>query len=253
MMNVPCKVLDTRMSSNQRINQHPAYILHSKPYRDTSLIVDILTRSHGRIAAVAKGARQPKSKFNGILQPFTGLLVSWSGHSDLLTLTDAEAQGITLRLAGNKLMAGFYLNELLLRLLQRHDPHEELFEAYHQTLTRLAVSTEDEVLLRQFEYYLLQEIGYGLILDHDVNTGEAVQSESHYCYYIEHGPVRIDTPAMEKNSLLLKGETLQALASGQLSSAAMLKEAKYFMRAVISHHLGGKPLRSREMAKQKVL
>lgn len=241
------------MQASHRISQQPAYILHSKPYRDTSVILELFTRSHGRIAAVAKGARQAKSKFNGILQPFTPVLASWSGRSDLMTLTDAELQGLTLALGGQKLMAGFYLNELLLRLLQRHDPHDELFQAYHETLTRLTLSSDDEPLLRRFEYYLLQEIGYGLTLDHDVDSGEPIQGNSDYCYYIERGPVKIAKPAMEKNSLCLKGETLQALERGELGTAAMLKEAKHFMRAIISHHLGGKPLHSREMAKQKIL
>ena len=216
-------------------------------------MLELFSQLYGRIAVVAKGARQAKSKFNGILQPFTPLLISWSGRGDLMTLTDAEIEGRTWTLGGQKLMVGFYLNELLLRLLQRYDPHESLYKAYHETLARLALGSEDEPLLRRFEYYLLQEIGYGLILDHDVDSGEPIQGDSDYCYYIERGPVKIAKPDIEKNSLCLKGETLQALERGELTTGAMLKEAKHFMRAIISHHLGGKPLHSREMAKQKVL
>lgn len=235
-----------------RITLHPAYILHSRPYRDTSLLLDLFTRSHGRIAAIAKGAKQAKSKFSGLLQPFNGMLLSWSGRGDLVTLTDAEQQQRPLKLKGNTLLAGFYLNELLLHLTQRHDPHPELFDAYQHTLSELEQGQQDELSLRNFECYLLQEIGYGLILDHDVENGKPLQTETYYWYYPERGPVA-SNKSEAGNPLVIQGKTLLALQQGRLEEKTILLEAKQFMRAIINHHLGGRPLKTRELKLHKVL
>lgn len=236
-----------------RVTLQPAYVLHSRPYRDSSLLLDLFTRSHGRIAAVAKGVKRAKSKFNGVLQPFSMLLVSWSGRGDLVTLTDAELEQQSLLLQGKSLLAAFYLNEILLHLTQRHDPHPELFAAYHQTICELGTGQQDEVTLRRFECYLLQEIGYGLILDHDVESGEPVQSESYYRYYPEHGPVAMPGPDADSKPLVIQGKTLLALQEGKLTDKAILQEAKYFMRAIINHQLGGRPIKSRELNLHKIL
>ncbi len=238
------------MISSHKASLEPAYILHSRAYRDSSLLLDIFSREHGRVGAVAKGAKQAKSKFNGILQPFSPLLLSWSGRSELMTLTDAELQQAPHKLKGLQLISGFYVNELLIRLLQRHDPHQQLFDVYHETLHILEKGEHEEQVLRRFEYYLLQETGYGLILDHDVETGEVIHSGAQYCYHIERGPVRtVDTTA----GVLIDGATLLALQDENLQGAEQLKQAKQLMRAIIAHQLGDKPLKTRELAMQKVL
>ena len=228
-----------------------AYILHSRPYRDNSLIVEIFSREHGRVAAVAKGAKQPKSKFQGLLQPFGLLLLSWVGQNDLMTLVDAESQQSILKLSGKKLVSGFYINELLIRLLQKHDPHQQLFDMYHETLQALAEGKPEEPTLRRFECQLLQETGYGLILDHDVDTGEIIKADAQYCYHIEYGPVKVSTRTQD--GLVIYGSTLIALQEQNITGVEQLKQAKQLMRAIIAHQLDGKPLRSRELAMQKVL
>ncbi|MDH5444696.1 MAG: DNA repair protein RecO [Gammaproteobacteria bacterium] len=238
------------MISSHKANLEASYILHSRAYRDNSLLLDIFSHEHGRIGAVAKGAKQPKSKFHGLLQPFGLLLLSWSGRSDLMTLTEAEPQGRVIKLKGQSLLSGFYVNELLTRLLQRHDPHQHLFDVYHETLHMLEQGEHEEPVLRRFEYQLLQETGYGLMLDHDVETGEVIQADAQYCYHIEHGPVR---SADRHDGLLIDGATLLALQGESLQGAVQLKQAKQLMRAVIAHQLGDKPLRTRELAMQKVL
>ena len=194
-----------------------------------------------------------RSKFNGLLQPFGLLMLSWSGKGDLMTLTDAEQPQAALDINGSQLISGFYLNELLTRLLQRHDPHQILFDIYHETLCILVKDEHLEAVLRRFEFYLLQETGYGLVLDHDVETGEAIQTEACYCYYIERGPVKIDKTSDQQQGVLINGQTLLAIKDGSLVEALHLKQAKQLMRAVIAHQLGDKPLRSRELAMQKVL
>lgn len=251
-MNAPCTVWVTAMISSHKVNLESAYILHSRAYRDNSLLLDVFSREHGRIGAVAKGAKQAKSKFHGLLQPFGLLLLSWSGRGDLMTLTAAESQRPALRLKGQQLISGFYVNELLTRLLQRHDPHQQLFDVYHETLHMLEKGEHEEPVLRRFEYGLLQESGYGLILDHDVETGEVIQADGQYCYHIEHGPVRV-TDAHSPDGLVVDGATLLAIRDEALEGTVQLKQAKQLMRAVIAHQLGDKPLRSRELAMQKVL
>lgn len=252
MMNGPCTVLDTAMISSHKLSLEPSYILHSRPYRDNSLLVDIFSREHGRIGAVAKGAKQAKSKFNGLLQPFSLLLLSWSGKGELMTLTDAELQQAALKLKGQQLISGFYVNELLTRLLQRHDPHQTLFDVYHETLCMLEKGEHEELVLRRFETQLLQEIGYGLILDHDVETGEVIQSEASYCYHLERGPVKT-SGSSNLQGIVISGQTLLAIRDETLEDVTHLKQAKQLMRAIIAHQLGDKPLRSRELAMHKVL
>lgn len=253
MMSVLCTASDIAMTSSHKVNLEPAYIVHTRPYRDSSLLVDIFSRSHGRISTVAKGAKRAKSKFNGLLQPFCLLMLSWSGKGDLMTLTDAEQQQPALKMKGSQLISGFYINELLACLLQRHDPHQTLFDVYHETLCVLEKGEQDEPVLRRFESYLLQETGYGLILDHDVESGEAIQTDARYCYHIERGPVKLDSPAVNYQGVVLTGQTLLAIKEEVLETAVQLKEAKQLMRAIIAHQLGDKPLRSRELALHKVL
>ena len=253
MTNAPCIASVIMMISNHKVSFESAYILHSRPYRDNSLLIDIFSRSHGRIGAVARGAKQPKSKFNGLLQPFGLLRLSWSGKGELMTLTDAEQEHAALSLKSKQLISGFYVNELLTRMLQRHDPHQTLFDVYHETLCMLEKGDYDEPVLRRFEFYLLQETGYGLNLDHDVETGEEIQEQARYCYYVEHGPVKMAGTDRANDGIMIDGHTLLAIRDQRLEDTTQLKQAKQLMRAIIARQLGDKPLYSRELAMKKVL
>ncbi|VAX09311.1 DNA recombination and repair protein RecO [hydrothermal vent metagenome] len=236
-----------------------SYILHSRPYRNTSKLLDIFSREQGRRVLVARGARKEKSRLQGHLQPFVPLLLSWQGSGEVQTMTAAESNAQAVPLSGEKLLTAFYLNELLLRLLAKNDPHPDLYDAYAQTLKNLSESsTQGEAHLRIFECFLLQELGYGLVLDHDVETGEALQSEQGYCYQPEYGPVKRSGRECEQG-LLVDGATLLALQSGYLAlhnsedekQRKILREAKQLMRMSLARHLGNRPLKSRELYRQQ--
>ncbi|MFZ5594897.1 MAG: DNA repair protein RecO [Pseudomonadota bacterium] len=231
-----------------RVALQPAYVLHGKPYRDTSLLIEAFTPQHGRLGLVARGARAAKSRLRSLLQPFRPLLMSWIGRGDLLTLGAAEEHGAVPVLRGDALLSGFYLNELLLRLLQRHDPHPALFGRYDAALRVLAEyghqDTGLQCVLRGFERHLLQEIGYGLVLDRDVVTGLPIAAEGVYRYDLERGPVRY---AGGDANLVLHGRSLIALAGDALDDAVVLRDAKRLLREALARQLGPQPLRSREL------
>ena len=224
---------------------HTAYILHRTPYRETSLLVEAFTAESGRVGLVARGARRRRGA-GAPLEPFIPLLLSWGGRGELGTLTSAEPRSGPQALPGRRVLSGFYLNELLLRLLQRHDPCPELFAAYEETLLRLC--TDDEAwTLRRFEIQLLEALGYGLNLVGTID-GEPVQSASRYCYHLERGPA----PASGDGGLLVHGETLLTLASEGEPSVRTLVEAKRLLRAALALYLGDRPLRSRELFRSAV-
>src|SRR5690349_24670642 len=164
----------------QRQEAQPAFVLHSYPYLETSLIVEVFTQNSGRIAVVAKGAKRPTSALRGLLRAFQPLLLSWGGKSELRTLHKAEWQGGQLPLQGTALICGFYLNELLIRLLHRNDPHEHLFEYYQKALADLSNLGDYIPVLRGFEQRMLQELGYALTLDHDVVSGTPIDPSREY-------------------------------------------------------------------------
>src|SRR5512140_259134 len=170
----------------------PAFVLHSYPYRETSLVLEVFTRNFGRIALVARGARRPRSALRGVLLAFQPLLLDWAGKSELRTLHKAEWQGGLPQLKGTALLCGFHLNALMLKLLQRDDPHELLYQTYYGSLRALSNGLDHAVTLRCFEKQLLKELGYALTLDHDVASGEAIQPACNYHYVIERGPVQSD-------------------------------------------------------------
>ncbi|MDH5784752.1 MAG: DNA repair protein RecO [Chromatiales bacterium] len=237
------------MSSEHKVQLQPAYLLHRKPYRDTSLLLELFSRDHGRIGLIARGARGAKSKLKGVLQPYQPLLVSWSGRGELQTLTSAETEGSALFLQGDTLASGFYLNELLMRLLARHDPHPDLYHIYHSTLQRISANHDIEWALRLFERDLLQELGYGLLLNHEGRGGVEVVPEGRYCYYHESGPQRMH--GEEGGRLTVSGETLLALAQGRCEVPQLRRESKLLMREVLARYLGNRPLASRELFRQK--
>ena len=221
----------------------PAFVLHRRRYRDSSLLLELFTPGEGRLAAIARGALGGKRNRGGTLQPFQPLCVGWSGRGEVRTLTAAEPRSEAFRLTGKCLYCGFYINELLIYLLRRHDSHELLFHYYEQALAGLAGGQELEALLRAFELRLLTEIGYRMELRYDAGTGEPVDPRSWYAYQDEAGPVRCaaGTPGR------LRGSTLLKLAANQALDEQESREAKRLIRRVLGFHLDGRELKSREL------
>lgn len=234
------------------------YVLHSYPYKETSLILETFTRAHGRVAMVAKGAKRGSAKY--ALNPFQPLVLTWFGRAEMKTLKASEHQRIHPQLRGAALMAGFYVNELVLRLAAKDDPHETLFSSYAETLAALAESSAAnetgsralEIILRRFELGLLNELGYGLTLTHEADSDMPIDPRADYLYVVERGPVRVtgreEIRALEP--VALKGRTLIALADGVLSDVAALLQAKQLMRRVLNHHLGDRALHTRQLIRE---
>jgi DNA repair protein RecO (recombination protein O) len=232
-----------------RQDAQAAFLLHSYPYRETSLVIETFTLRHGRVAMVARGARRPRSALRGVLLAFQPLLLSWSGRSELRTLHKAEWQGGVPQLKGDALLCAFYLNELLLKLLARDDPHDRLFMAYEQTLHALAQGAAHDVTLRRFERELLRELGYALSLDREAVNGRPIAAGDTYTYLIESGPVRIDTGdgGMRQNRLELVGQTLIDIAEDNFTRQQTLQQSKALMRMLINHYLGNQILNTRQL------
>ncbi|OGI57948.1 MAG: DNA repair protein RecO [Candidatus Muproteobacteria bacterium RBG_19FT_COMBO_61_10] len=232
-----------------RVNQEPACVLHHHDYGETSLLLEMFTRRHGRLGVVAKGARRAHSPLRFTLIPFQPLVIGFSGRGELPTLTAAEPAGAAPAIAGEALFCGLYLNELLLRLLHRHDPHERLFESYSEALGRLGEGRDREAALRVFEKRLLEDIGFGLVLDHDVQDGVPLQPGQFYRYLPERGPV--PAHAADGEGIAVQGASLLALAREQLVDGAVLHEVKHLMRALLARHLGERPLTSRGLFRRR--
>lgn len=230
----------------RRLESQHAYILHTRPYRETSFLCELFTRDQGRLSVIAKGVRRPKSRGRGLLQPFIPLIVSCVGRGELLTLTDFDACGVAPVLTGQCVISAFYLNELLFRLTHREDPTPDLFLNYQNALIDLANAKNGEeiqIVLRLFEKALLKILGYELQLLKDVETGLLINPEGYYRYDPARGPVLIDAV---KSTDVFKGKSLLALAEGILDMT-VLGELKRLMRLALSSHLGGKPLESRRL------
>lgn len=236
--------------ARRRIEHEPAYVLHSYPWKETSLVVEAFTRAHGRVALVARGARRPRSALRGVLMAFQPLRLSWSGAGEVHSLTGAEWVGGQAALAGAALMSGFYLNELLMRLLPREDPHDALFDAYAGCVARLSApeargsSPVQSVILRGFERRFLAELGYALLLQHDADDGAPIDPERSYVYLPERGPVPADAAAGE---LRVRGRTLLDMAADDYSRGETREEARVLMRALIALRLGPQPLHTRNV------
>lgn len=233
------------MTANKhRLVDQPAFVLHSYPYRETSLIVEVLSRNCGRVALVARGARRPRSSLRGLLMGFQPLTMSWFGKHELRTLHSAEWQGGQPQLKGTALLCGFYLNELLLNLMARDDPHEQLFDYYQQTLQRLAHEQEHAGTLRCFEKHMLQELGYALLLDQEADSGRPIDPSAHYHYVIELGASR-----EAEEGLPILGKTLQDIADDDYRDLLSAQQSKQLMRMLLNHYLAGKVLHTRELIK----
>ncbi|PSJ39329.1 DNA repair protein RecO [Zobellella taiwanensis] len=220
-----------------------AFVIHSRPYRETSQLVEVFTREQGRQSLVAKGSRQPRSPLKGLLQPFVPLRVSFAGRGELKNLHAAEASAPAIRLTGTALYSGLYLNELIYYLLEAQTPFDEVFDAYHNTLKKLAQGEGIEPCLRHFEFYMLNILGYGVDFTLDAETGDAVRSGAWYGYRPEAGFVALAGP--EPGAY--PGDHLHALAELDLSRTEVLISAKRFSRQALGPYLGGRPLRSRAL------
>lgn len=226
---------------SERIDLEAAFVLHSRPWRETSLIIDVFSRGHGRIGLVARGARRQASALKTRLVPFQPLLLSWFGKGELKTLHGAEWQGGALSLRGDGLMVGFYLNELLLRLLPVGDSHVALYEAYVATLAALNAGAEVEPALRRFELDLLSEMGYAQPLGHTAE-GEVLAPTQRYGFEPGVGVVEARV-----NEASFAGQTLLDLAAGDLTDPVTRAEGKILLRALIAHYLDDKPLATRQL------
>ena len=227
-----------------RVLLQPAFVLHRRPYRDTSLLLEVFSQDQGRLGLVARGAAASRSRLKGLLQPFAPLLLSWSGAGELATLTAAEEGGRPIPLPPHRVLAGLYVNELLLRLLPRLDPHPGLFAAYETLLAELVAAPGEEPPLRRFEKRLLEELGYGLTLDREAASGTPIVAEEHYCYVLDRGPL---AAGQAQAGVPISGRGLLALRDGILSDPAVLKEVKRLTRAALAEQLRGRALKTREL------
>ena len=250
-----------------RIDRQVAYVLHAHPYSETSLVVDIFSREYGRLPLLARGARRPRSAMRGSLMAFAPLELGWFGAGEVKTLAKTEWLGGMPLLSGRCLLLGYYLNELLVKLLPRDDAHPQLFDAYADALRALSSGAEDAPELRRFEQTLLKELGYGLTLDVDASTGAKVANDKEYVYWIERGPIErvgadvecrlcIVDPLHRRKGILCEtpvsppsilGKTLLDMVAGDYSDARTRIESKGLMRQLIAHHLSGKALHSRRV------
>ena len=231
------------MPNRRRVDHEPGYVLHTYAYKETSLIVEAFTRRFGRVALLARGARRPRSAMRGVLLSFHPLRLSWSGSADLANLMSAEWAGGIPLLGGRGLMCGFYVNELLLRLLPRDDPHESLFDVYAQALSGLA-SQEVSPVLRGFEKRLLGELGYAPLLETDA-ASRPIDAERLYSYEPDRGPVPVN--GTRGGQVVVSGRTLLDVAAGDYARPETRDEARALMRALIGERLHGQSLHTRSI------
>lgn len=221
-------------------------MLHTWPYSETSLLVEIYSRGYGRLPLLAKGARRPRSALRGLLMAFQPLSLGWSGRGEVRTLNHCEWVGGLPLLNGDALLCGFYLNELLMRMMAREDSHEALFDCYEATLAQLLQSTDYQRILRSFERAMLRELGYAMTLDRDADTGGPIDPNAFYDYEPERGPVR----ARGDERFALRGSTLLAIANEDYREPGVLQQYKQLMRLLINHRLDHQPLHSRNVYRE---
>ncbi len=233
------------MSSGRRVALTLGYLLHHRPWRDTSRILEVLTREHGRLTLFARGVRAPSARLAPVLQPFQPLLFSWSGRGEAPTLTGAERAEHCATLPPECLLPAFYLNELLLRLTTRHDPLPELFDHYHETLARLRAGAPLEPALRIFEKRLLEVLGYGLNLATEAHSGKRIEADGYYHFRARQGLIASSAGAVGA----LAGRSLLELSRESLESARSLEDARRLLQAALGACLEGRPLATRAVAR----
>jgi DNA repair protein RecO (recombination protein O) len=232
--------------TRRQLQLEPAWVLHARPWRDSSLLLEVFTRSQGRLGVVARGVRAARSRQRALLQPFSPLRITAAGRGELLTLTGIEPDGPPLPLQGLRLLGGFYANELLLRLLARSDEHAALFDHYGDTLRALGGPRDLAWCLRNFERGLLQELGYGLNLDHDIVDGTALDAGGCYEYVLEQGPRRIES-LPDGGRLCFSGTTLLDIRDLRLEDPVSRRAARRLFTVALDLYLGPAPLKSRQV------
>jgi len=235
------------MAERARQESREAFVLHTYPYRETSLLVDVFARGFGRVSMVARAARSPRSALRGVLLAFQPLALSWFGKGEVRTLARAEWLGGHPRLQGEALMCGFYVNELLVRLLPREDPHDALFAHYRDALARLGSGGDSPGALRSFERALLKELGYAMTLERESVSGRAIDPAKSYRYDPERGP--IEANGADGDSVV-SGRTLLDMARDDYSDPQTQQQSKALMRMLIGHRLENQPLRSRQIFRE---
>lgn len=263
----------------KRYDLQSSYILHTRPYQETSLLLEVFTREHGRFAVIAKGVRRQKNPARAILQPFVPLLLSCAGRGEILSLKSFDTEMPMHILQGRRLISAFYINELLMRVLHRFDPYETLFQTYHESLTALSNSSDEQIILRFFEKALLKDLGYELPLMQEAITGAPIQDHHYYFFNPEQGPILVeDDDKIDEESMSIvggeprgdaegatrlaglrgprqgvhrqgvySGKSLLALAANDLRDPQIQKDAKRLMRQALAAFLGDKPLESRRL------
>ena len=235
------------MPENRRVSDEPAWLLHHRPFRDSSRILELITRHHGRLSVIARGSRGARSRLRGILRPFQPLTVSWVSRTELGTLTGAEPAGRPVAIGGDALLSGYYINELLINLIHRFDPQPEVFDLYSTTIENLGGGNDVAPCLRLFEMELLRLSGYALVLDHDGGAGAAIDSGKCYEYRPEEGPVVVGE---RRGRMVFRGSELLGIQRQTLDEPAVLDAATRLLRGVIAYHLNGKELKSRKVLRE---
>ncbi|WP_024302339.1 DNA repair protein RecO [Pseudogulbenkiania sp. MAI-1] len=229
-----------------RIDRQPAYVLHAQPYRETSLLLDVLTRDHGRITLVARGARRPRSDLRGVLLPFQPLRLAWFGKNEVRTLHTADWQGGVPQLAGLPLVCGFYLNELLIKLTARDDPHPEAFAVYAEAVRGLAAGGSLSSVLRRFELGLVRALGYAPPFDVDA-AGRSVEPDAAYLCGPEQVPQRWHGEPVQATQQVIEGRALLAMVGGDFTELSTRRAARSLMRLFLGQLLGAQALATREL------
>jgi DNA repair protein RecO (recombination protein O) len=232
------------------LNLQPAYVLHYRNYRETSFLVELLTKHAGRISVIARGAKRAKSPMKGLIQPFIPIAVAWRGKGSLPTLQTAEICGKPIALHDDKLFSGFYLNELLMYILHRHSPCESIFILYENVLHELSFATAAEPILRKFEKYLLSELGYALQFNHEAHSDITIKANKHYLFIPHEGFSSIQAIKLTQNDhAIFTGKNLLKIAADDFTDVEVLRDAKRLMRFALQPLLGSKQIKSRELFK----
>lgn len=226
-----------------RVSLTPAYVLHQMPWRDTSRILEFFTREYGRVSLFARGVRRPGSEARPLLQPFQRLLISWTGRGEAGTLTAVECEGPLSTLPAARSMSGFYLNELLLKLLARHDSHSHLFDDYAATVDALRAGATERRALRIFEKRLLQSLGLWPDCARDCVSGAPLEAERYYHFRPDRG-VEL---AVAEAPASYRGASLASLAREELADEHSLRDARRLLREALDACLEGRTLKSREV------
>jgi DNA repair protein RecO (recombination protein O) len=227
-----------------KVQLTPAFVLHQRPYRENSALLDVFSQQYGRISIIAKGLNQKRGNKAGLLQLYQPLLISWFGNGDLYTLTAVESLSARYILQADAALCGLYINELIVRLLGIHISEPDVFDAYEQALLGLHQSGNTEIILRLFEKHLLCHLGYGLVLDSEYENGLLIDEQQQYYYQADAGLIRWQEGAVWP---MISGRSLRHLVSESDFDQQSLQQIKRVMRTVIYFYLGGKPLQSRQL------